>query len=211
MNNSCFEQFAPIAAIATHSSAAQVLTPLVQDNCIQLHLPSSIEPQNNSQHYDHSLKEYLAAIWDEHQAFVFCLAAGAVVRLIAPLLKHKAEDPAVIVIDAQGKYVISLCSGHQGKADLLAQAIAAAIGATPIITGASHGLDLPAMDTLGFTYGWRKGDGDWTGVLAAIAKQGQVQVIQEAGSMLWQEHLPEKHPFSFGFADLTVDTQPKGR
>ncbi|MEO1692976.1 MAG: precorrin-3B C(17)-methyltransferase, partial [Cyanobacteria bacterium J06631_6] len=85
MNNSCFEQFAPIAAIATHSSAAQVLTPLVQDNCIQLHLPSSIEPESNSQRYDHSLKEYLAAIWDEHQAFVFCLAAGAVVRLIAPL------------------------------------------------------------------------------------------------------------------------------
>jgi len=211
LNNSCFEQFAPIAAIATHSSAAQVLTPLVQDNCIQLHLPSSIEPESNSQRYDHSLKEYLAAIWDEHQAFVFCLAAGAVVRLIAPLLKHKAEDPAVIVIDAQGKYVISLCSGHQGKADLLAQAIASTIDATPIITGASHGLDLPAMDTLGFTYGWRKGDGDWIGVLAAIAKQGQVQVIQEAGSMLWQEHLPEKHPFSFGFAELTDETQPQGR
>ncbi|MEO1673532.1 MAG: cobalamin biosynthesis central domain-containing protein, partial [Cyanobacteria bacterium J06631_2] len=219
MNNSCFEQFAPIAAIATHPSAAQVLTPLAQDGSIRLHLPRSIEPQNGSQHYEGSLREYLSSIWTQHQAFVFCLAAGAVVRLIAPLLRNKAEDPAVIVIDAQGNYVVSLCSGHQGKADLLAQAIASTIDATPVITGAAHGLALPAMDIMGFTYGWRKGSGDWTGALAAIAKCGRipvakqesVQVIQEAGSTLWQEHLPEQHPFTFGFNELENQTKPQAR
>ena len=210
MNNSCFEQFAPIAAIATHSSAAKIIAPLAQDAQIHLHLPSSLESQQNSQHYDNSLKEHLASIWDKHQAFVFCLAAGATIRLIAPLLKSKAIDPAVVVIDAQGDYVISLCSGHQGKADLLAQAIATSIGATPIITGTSHSLSLPAIDTFGFTYGWRKGEGDWTGTLAAIAKQERVQIIQEAGSMLWQEHLPTSHPFTFGFSELQ-DEKPQAR
>ncbi len=211
MNNSCFEQFAPIAAIATNQQAAQVITSLTQDPNVTLWLPSSVESPGDAQYYDSSLKKHLALIWEEHQAFVFCLAAGAVVRLIAPLLQHKAKDPAVVVIDAQGDYVISLCSGHQGKADLLAQAIATQIGATPIITGASYNLFLPAIDTLGFIYGWRKGEGNWTEVMAAIAKQERIEVIQEAGSMLWQEHLPQQHPFYFGFTDTQVEAKPQAR
>ncbi len=211
MENSSFNQFTNLAAIATHPQAAQILTPLSQSTNLQLWLPASLEKQGDSYHYQGSLKEHLASIWTEHEAFIFCLAAGAVVRLIAPLLKSKAEDPAVVVIDAQGDYVISLCSGHQGKADLLAQLIATQIGAIAIITGASHSLSLPAIDTFGFTYGWHKGEGDWTGVMAAIARQETVQVIQEAGSILWREHLPAKHPFSFGFADAQAETQPQGR
>ena len=209
--NNCFEQFYPIAAIATHHQAAQVIKPLAQDGNIQLWLPKSLAQQGNSLYYDNSLKEHLVELWDKNQAFVFCLATGAVVRLIAPLLTDKTVDPAIVVIDAQGDYVISLCSGHQGKADLLAQLIASQIGATPIVTGASHSLSLPAMDVLGFTYGWRKGEGDWTGVMAAIAKQETVQVIQEAGSFLWQEHLPSQHSFHFGFSDLQSDIKPQAR
>ncbi|MGL6345229.1 MAG: cobalamin biosynthesis protein, partial [Waterburya sp.] len=211
MKNSYFQQFAPIAAIATHNQTAQILAPLTQNSEIQLWLPASVESQNNAQHYDNSLREHLASIWTENSAFIFCLAAGAVVRLIAPLLKDKAEDPAVVVIDAAGDYVISLCSGHQGKADLLAQLVASQIGATAIITGASHGLALPAIDTFGFTYGWRKGEGDWTGAMAAIARQETVQVIQEAGSTLWQEHLPKNHPFYFGFPDSQAEINPQAR
>ena len=211
MDTSCFNQFSPLAAIATHSQAARVLRPLSQDTDIQLWLPVSVEKQGNSKYYDNSLKEHLASIWAEHRAFIFCLATGAVVRLIAPLMQNKAEDPAIVVIDAQGDYVISLCSGHQGKADLLAQLIASQIGATAIITGASHSLSLPAVDTLGFTYGWRKGGGDWTGVMAAVARQENVQVIQEAGSSLWQEHLPEKHSFYFGFPESQVEITPQAR
>ena len=211
MNNSCFEQFAPVAAIATHRQAAQVIVPLTQDAHFQLWLPTSVEQQGSSQHYDSSLREHLASIWNQHRAFVFCLTTGAVVRLIAPLLQNKAEDPAVVVIDAGGDYVISLCSGHQGKADLLTRLIASQIGATPIVTGASDSLSLPAIDVLGFTYGWRKGEGDWTEVMAAVAKQETVQIIQEAGSTLWQEHLPQQHPFYFGFSDPETEVKPQAR
>lgn len=197
-------------AIATHQQATATIAPLTQDSLVQLWMPRSLEQQGNSLHYDRSLKEHLTSIWQQNRSFVFCLAAGAVVRLIAPLLKNKAEDPAVVVVDAKGDYVISLCSGHQGKADLLAQAIASQIGATAIITGASHSLSLPAIDVLGFTYGWRQGQGDWTGVMAAVAKQERVQVIQEAGSTLWQQHLPENHPFYFEFSDSQTD-RPQAR
>ena len=82
--------------------------------------------------------------------------------------------------------MISLCSGHEGGADKLARLIAAQLGATPILTGASTSLELPAVDMLGIPFGWCKGEGDWTAVSAAVAKSEPVQVIQEAGSTLWQ-------------------------
>ena len=101
-NHSCFEQFAPIAAIATHERSAKVMAPLVRDSSFQLWLPTGVEFQGDVLYYHGSLKEHLATIWGQHGAFVFCLAAGAVVRLIAPLLQNKAEDPAVVVVDARG-------------------------------------------------------------------------------------------------------------
>jgi cobalt-precorrin 5A hydrolase/precorrin-3B C17-methyltransferase len=111
------------------------------------------------------------------------------VRLIAPLLQHKSSDPAVVVIDEAGNFVISLCSGHQGGADKLAQLIAHQISATPVLTGSASGLGLPAVDMIGVPFGWRRGEGDWTGVSAAIANNQPVQVIQSAGSTLWQQGL----------------------
>jgi len=211
VDSSCFDRFSPIIAIATHAQAAQTLAPVAQDPNIKLWLPDSVAPQGNSHHYQNSLREHLTNVWSQNSAFIFCLATGAVVRLIAPLLKNKAKDPAVIVIDAQGNHVISLCSGHHGKADLLAQLIARQLGATPVITGASHNLAFPAIDTFGFTYGWRMGEGDWTGVMAAIARQETVQVIQEAGSILWQEHLPADCPFHFGFSEPQNPINPQAR
>ena len=206
MDSNCFNQFSPIAAISTQPQGGQILAPLSQNPNIRLWLPENLEQLHGSKSYSNSLREHLASIWTEHQAFIFCLAAGAVVRLVTPLLKNKHEDPAVVVIDSQGDYVISLCSGHQGKADLLAQLVASQLGATAIVTGASSGLSLPGIDILGFPYGWCKGTGNWTEVMAAIARQEKIQVIQETGSFLWQEHLPSEHPFVFGFGESEADS-----
>jgi cobalt-precorrin 5A hydrolase/precorrin-3B C17-methyltransferase len=106
--------------------------------------------------------------------------------MIAPLLQHKSTDPAVVVVDETGRFVISLCSGHQGGADKLARLIALQLGATPVLTGASTGLGIPAVDMLGVPFGWSRGEGDWTGVSAAVARGEQVEAIQEAGSTLWR-------------------------
>ena len=206
MDSNCFNQFSPISAIATQPQSGQILAPLSQNPNIRLWLPANLEQQHSSQSYQGSLREHLASIWTENQAFIFCLAAGAVVRLVAPLLKNKHDDPAIVVIDSQGDYVISLCSGHQGNADLLAKLVASQLGATAIVTGASSGLSLPGIDTLGFPYGWGKGTGEWTGVMSAIARQEKIQVVQEAGSTLWQEHLPSEHPFAFGFGGSEIDS-----
>jgi cobalt-precorrin 5A hydrolase/precorrin-3B C17-methyltransferase len=154
------------------------------------------------QDFSTDLKTHLASIWMEYDGFVFCLATGAVVRSIAPLLQNKATDPAVVVVDEAGKFAISLCGGHQGGGDRLTREIAAQLGAEAIITSASEGLRLPAVDTLGEPFGWQRGTGDWNAVAGAIARQETVQVIQEAGSTLWQTALPPGHAFQFGFPEV---------
>jgi cobalt-precorrin 5A hydrolase/precorrin-3B C17-methyltransferase len=199
-----FEDFQPIAAIATTPTAAQKLQPLCQSIGATLWIPESLNTPEQTQCYTGSLKTHIASLWHNHRAFVFCLAAGAVVRLIAPLLEDKSIDPAVVVVDEKGQFVISLCSGHQGKADQLARLVAHQLGATPVLTGAAAGLGLPGVDMLGVPFGWQRGEGDWTGVSAAVARGEPVQVIQEAGSTLWQNHLPKEHRFEFCFPESTA-------
>lgn len=194
-------EFQSIAAIATTPPAIQCLHSLAQHPEITLWTPEKLK-NSFTQPYSGSLRDHLTQIWDHHKSFIFCLATGAVVRLIAPLLKDKTTDPAIVVVDESGKFVISLCGGHQGGADRLTHAIALELGATPILTGASNRLNLPGIDILGTPFGWRKGEGNWTGVSAAIARQESVQIIQEAGSTLWQDNLPADHPFQFGFPEV---------
>lgn len=202
-----FNRFHPLAAIATTPTAAQKLQPLCLTAGATLWVPESLNHLENVQVYTGSLKAHLTSLWHQNRAFVFSLASGAVVRLITPLLADKSRDPAVVVVDEAGKFVISLCSGHQGGADQLAQLIARQLGATPVLTGASAGLGLPGIDVLGVPFGWCRGEGDWTRVSAAVARGEPVQVIQEAGSTLWQAHLPDRHPFSFGFREYTATNQ----
>jgi cobalt-precorrin 5A hydrolase / precorrin-3B C17-methyltransferase len=202
MTDSLFSNFGSIAAFATTPTAAKRLQPFCQSVGASLWLPASLNDIPETQVYTSSLKEHLANIWQNHGAFIFCLATGAVVRLIAPLLQHKSTDPAIIVLDEAGKFVISLCSGHQGGADQLARAIALQLNATVVLTGASTSMGLPAIDLLGVPFGWQRGNGDWTGVAAAIARGEKVEVIQEVGSTLWQKSLPEKHPFYWGFPEV---------
>ncbi|WP_051470068.1 precorrin-3B C(17)-methyltransferase [Fischerella sp. PCC 9605] len=196
-------EFSPIALIATTPTGAKILQVLCQNQAATLWVAESlrkntVEENIHASFYTGYLKNHIANLWQTHCAFVFCLATGAVVRLIAPLLQHKSTDPAVVVVDETGRFVISLCSGHQGGADQLARLIALQLNATPILTGASTGLGLPAVDMLGVPFGWRRGEGDWTGVSAAVVRGEIVQVFQEAGSTLWQNYLPPKHPFDFG-------------
>lgn len=207
MTSSVFAPYFPIAAIATTPQAARTLHVFSTAIGATLYIPEPFIEGENCIVYSGSLKTYLAEIWNEHKAFIFGLATGATVRLIAPLLEDKASDPAVLVIDPSGKFVISLCGGHQGGADQLTRLIASQLNATPVLTGAANDLNLPAVDTLGNAFGWRKGSGDWTGVSAVLARQETLQVLQDAGSDFWQKQLPENSPFSFGQSE----SQSQGR
>ena len=79
---------------------------------------------------------------------IFIAAAGIAVRVTAPLLRGKSVDPAVLVVDQRGSFVISLLSGHLGGGNAMAARAAAILGATPVITTATDVEDLPALDAL---------------------------------------------------------------
>ena len=84
-----------------------------------------------------NLRPLVEARFPVSDALIFVGSCGIAVRAIAPFLKGKTRDPAVIVSDETGKWVISLLSGHIGGANALALRLARAIGAQPVITTAT--------------------------------------------------------------------------
>ena len=72
-----------------------------------------------------------------NDALVFIGACSIAVRAIAPYLRDKTTDPAVLVIDQRGSYVIPVLSGHIGGANALAERIAAELDAAAVITTAT--------------------------------------------------------------------------
>lgn len=73
-------------------------------------------------------------IFADHDALVFVMPCGVIIRAIADLLSDKHSDPAVIMIDVGGRHVVSLLSGHEGGANDLALQISNVIGAVPVIS-----------------------------------------------------------------------------
>ena len=95
---------------------------------------------------DFSLSIWTAEQFPKREALIFIGAAGIAVRAIAPHLRHKAEDPAVLCVDELGGYVIPLLSGHLGGANALAQRLAALTGGEAVITTATDLNGLFAVD-----------------------------------------------------------------
>lgn len=99
-------------------------------------------------------RDSVATNWTQFDAFVFIGAMGICVRTIAPYVKDKHEDPAVVCIDSLGKNVISVLSGHIGGANDLTREIAALIDAHEVITTQSDNAGLWALDTFEQRFDW---------------------------------------------------------
>ena len=93
------------------------------------------------------LRAWTALAWEASDALLFVGAAGIAVRAIAPHVASKANDPAVVAIDEAGRFAVSLLSGHLGGANELAQTVARAAGAIPVITTATDVRGVWAVDT----------------------------------------------------------------
>ena len=93
-----------------------------------------------------SLQEMCKEAFSRCRLLIFIGATGIAIRSIAPYIRSKTKDPAVISIDEQGKFVIPLLSGHIGGANSLAAGIASFLKAVPVITTATDVNDLFAVD-----------------------------------------------------------------
>lgn len=132
------------------------------------------------------IKVVTERIFASYDALIYVVSLGAVVRTIAPFLKDKNSDPAVLVIDDNANFVISVLSGHVGGANELTEEIARLLDSKPVITTASDvGRTIP-VDILGREFGWTLDSKEnVTAVSAAVVNQEPIGFCQEAGEPGW--------------------------
>lgn len=137
--------------------------------------------------YSGAFRDEIATLFTDFDQVVFFVSLGAVVRLIAPHLKSKDEDPGVLVVDDAAQFVIPVLSGHVGGANAMAEQVAAVLGATAVLTTASDvGKTIP-VDILGRELGWKVEAPkiNITRVSAHVVNGEPIAVVQEAGSSNW--------------------------
>ena len=154
------------------------------------------EDGDAAQPFDLPLRPVVERAFAEYSSLVLFLSAGASIRLLAPCLESKQVDPAVVCVDDAGSFCVSLISGHVGGADSLAQEVARQLGATAVITSASHAVGTLAVDLMGREFGWRlvANSTTITRASAAVINLQPVGVWQGAGEPGWWPHetpLPE--------------------
>ncbi|MFF8588243.1 precorrin-3B C(17)-methyltransferase [Streptomyces althioticus] len=99
--------------------------------------------------YGGPVADAVRAAFAECDRLVCFLATGAVVRLVAPLLHGKADDPGVVCVDEAVRFAVSLLGGHGGGANELAREVGEVLGAEPVVTTATDAVGLPGLDALG--------------------------------------------------------------
>jgi len=137
--------------------------------------------------YEGKVGDQVPALFAAFDGIIAIVSLGAVVRLIAPHLGKKETDPAVIVVDEAGKFVIPMLSGHLGGANALSGHLATALGATPVLTTASDARQTLAVDLLGRELGWKfeATHDEIVRCSAAVVNDEAVALVQEAGSPDW--------------------------
>ena len=156
------------------------------------------------QWYDESTTQKIVNLFKENDGIICLFSLGAVIRLLAPHIKDKKTDPAVIVIDDNANFVISVLSGHLGGANELSNEIAEKMDATSVITTAADVNKTIAVDLVGKKFGWKiDDDSNVTRISAFMVNKEKIGVFQNVGQKEWWEgKLPENITFFSNIEDL---------
>ena len=159
----------------------------------EVFVPNKFSDENSSViWYSEPTSKKIIELFKNSNAIVCLFSLGAVIRLIAPYLEDKKTDPAVIVIDDQTNFVISVLSGHIGGANELTKEIAHKFNAIPVITTAADVNKTISVDLLGREFNWKiEDDSTVTQVSAHMINEERIGVYQEAGIKNWYTKLPK--------------------
>lgn len=139
-----------------------------------------------------SIMEMVRAVFHGYRNHIFITAAGIAVRAIAPCIKSKDQDPAVVVLDQRGRYCVSLLSGHLGGANALARRVASLTGGREVITTATDTEGLPSIDLLALEKGLAIANLPvlkW--VNAALLKGTPIQIFDPQDRLGLRSHSPK--------------------
>jgi len=168
-----------------------------------LYSPSKFSSNKKIFWYSEPTSEKIIELFKNSKALICLFSLGAVIRLIAPHLKDKKNDPAVIVIDDKTNFVISVLSGHLGGANELTHNIAEKLNSIPVITTAADVNKTIAVDLLGRNLGWIiDDDSTVTKISAHMVNEEKIGVFQDAGKISWLEKIPNNVKIYKSFNDL---------
>ena len=159
----------------------------------EIFAPVKLSNENNSIiWYSEPTSDKIIELFKNSNALICLFSLGAVIRLIAPHLKDKKTDPAVIVIDDKTNFVISVLSGHIGGANELTQEISEKLNALPVITTAADVNKTIAVDLVGREFGWRIDDETTvTKISAHMVNAEPIGVFQQTNDQKWYKQLPK--------------------
>ena len=170
----------------------------------------SNDTYNDITWYNTTTTQKIVELFKNNNALICLFSLGAVIRLIAPHLKDKKTDPAVIVIDDKTNFVISVLSGHIGGANKLTEDIAAKLGATSVITTAADVNKTISVDLVGREFGWAiDDDAHVTAVSAHMVNEEPIGVYQDVGRTDWYTKEMPKNVTRYDSLDDLRDSDSK--
>ena len=175
-----------------------------------VYAPSKLSNEKELFWYSEPTSEKIIDLFKNSNALICLFSLGAVIRLIAPHLKDKKSDPAVIVIDDKINFVISVLSGHLGGANELTKKIAENLNSKAVITTAADVNKTIAVDLVGRDMGWKiDDDSTVTKISAHMVNEEPIGVYQDAGNVKWFKELPKNVRIYDSLEDLKK-SQSKG-
>jgi cobalt-precorrin 5A hydrolase len=129
----------------------------------------------------------LSETFTAYDCHVFIISVGAVVRMIAGLLKDKKVDPAIVCVDDAARFSICVLSGHVGRGNAFTEQVANSLKAQAVVTTASDAIGTLTVDILGRDLGWTLDDlnRNVTRGSAAVVNAQPVMFVQETGEPNW--------------------------
>ncbi|EOG1933434.1 cobalt-precorrin 5A hydrolase [Providencia stuartii] len=178
---------------------AEKIRPLLPMRCYTAEklLSKGFEPFTNG------FAATLQQAFTENDALIVIGATGITVRVLAPVIQDKMSDPAVIVMDEKGQFVISLLSGHLGGANELTNWLAEKISGQAVITTATDVNQVTSFDLLA-----RDMDATFTDFRSSVKMLNQMMVSGKRIGIWWHPDMAtEQDKYAIQGLILVTDLQ----
>lgn len=199
---------AATAVYALTQQGAITAAKLAASMNVDLYVPPSLGPVAGAEPFD-SLRALVAETFSAYRQHIFIAAAGVAVRCIAPHIKDKSIDPAVVALDHHGRHVISLMSGHLGGANKLAKDVAGVLGGQAVITTATDTENLPSFDILALEFNMAVANVRAVAQANAALLAGRPVIVDDPRNELQLRESAWKDLFIFAESDAYASLSPE--